>query len=826
MAQQAGFGTARVMASHSSSTIPFGALAALLPVIPGDARAEDRAELIRRSVTALAAQAQGHRFVLLVDDAHLLDDASASLIHHIVAARVAVVLMTLRQGEPAPEAVVALWKDRLVERRDLAGLQHEAIGQLLSSALDGPVDPAAVADLARRCEGNVLFLRELVLGSLTDGVLRDDGGIWRLVGELAPSARLVELIETRLADLRPDERDLLEVVSLGEPLSLAELDSMGEPDLAVALERKGLLASRPNGHRLEVRLAHPLYGEVLRTHLPPLRKRAIARALVDAVESTGEWGTEQMLRLASWSLDAGQGSPDLLLAGAATARWRYDFALAERLARAAIHAGAGFEAALLAAQLARLNGRAEQAATELAELAARAVDDTQRGQVATTRLDHLAFFRGEANEALRLAEEAEAAIADPTWRDDILARRSALLLGRDGPRAAAEATKPLLERAGGRALVWASHVASLSLGRLGRISAALDAADKGYAAHIALAEPLEWYPWVHVFMRCEALAWSGRLAEAEQVATQQYHQALAERSPEAQAWFAWHLAKFAGERGNLNIAALHGREAAALFRQLSEPQFVSWCLPHLALILALSGDAQAASQTLSTLDSLGTPPGHFMGVDPLQARAWTAVAAGDLPAAQRLFGEAAELGELIGDRMGQASALHALARLGCAAEVRQPLSALATQTESDLVATRAQHADALSRSDPRSLTAASAEFEAMGAHLLAAESSADAVAAWLHDGCPQQAADEARRAHSLAARCDGAHTPALRRLGDPARLTDAERAAARLAASGRSNKEIADKLCVSVRTGEGRLQRVYTKLGISKRSQLVVAVDP
>ncbi|WP_082946234.1 helix-turn-helix transcriptional regulator [Mycobacterium sp. E1747] len=109
----------------------------------------------------------------------------------------------------------------------------------------------------------------------------------------------------------------------------------------------------------------------------------------------------------------------------------------------------------------------------------------------------------------------------------------------------------------------------------------------------------------------------------------------------------------------------------------------------------------------------------------------------------------------------------------------------------------------------------------------ATSSGLDRSSGWrLRHCCPQEAADEARRAHSLAARCGGAQTPALRRLGDQVGLTSAEHEAARLATSGRSNKEIAENLCVSVRSVEGRLQRVCTKLGISKRSQLVVGVDP
>jgi DNA-binding CsgD family transcriptional regulator len=57
-------------------------------------------------------------------------------------------------------------------------------------------------------------------------------------------------------------------------------------------------------------------------------------------------------------------------------------------------------------------------------------------------------------------------------------------------------------------------------------------------------------------------------------------------------------------------------------------------------------------------------------------------------------------------------------------------------------------------------------------------------------------------------------------------LTRTERDVALLAAAGRSNKDIADQLHVSVRTVENHLQRVYGKLGLTSRSELALALGP
>jgi DNA-binding CsgD family transcriptional regulator len=55
-------------------------------------------------------------------------------------------------------------------------------------------------------------------------------------------------------------------------------------------------------------------------------------------------------------------------------------------------------------------------------------------------------------------------------------------------------------------------------------------------------------------------------------------------------------------------------------------------------------------------------------------------------------------------------------------------------------------------------------------------------------------------------------------------LTPSELRVARLAAEGRSNREIAYELYVTLKAVEGHLARAYTKLGIEGRSQLARAL--
>ena len=59
-----------------------------------------------------------------------------------------------------------------------------------------------------------------------------------------------------------------------------------------------------------------------------------------------------------------------------------------------------------------------------------------------------------------------------------------------------------------------------------------------------------------------------------------------------------------------------------------------------------------------------------------------------------------------------------------------------------------------------------------------------------------------------------------------AALTPSELRVVRLAAEGRTNREIAHELYVTLKTVEGHLSRAYTKLGIKRRAELPQVLEP
>jgi len=574
---------ARMTATHASQRLPFGTLAPILPPDPAVDRLsrDGHGQLLRFYARAVTSRAEGRPLVVFVDDAHLLDDGSATLVHQLAMTGAATVLLTVQSGERAPDPVVALWKDGLAERIEVGALGDAAIEELLVTVLGAPVDAASVLVFADRSRGNPLYLRELVTGAVETGALAEQGGIWRLrVGGLRPTARLAELVALRLGDLSDAERTVLELLAVGEPLGQARLDSLADPVAVEALERKGLIASRRDGRRVEVWLTHPVYGDVVRAGITPLRERALARSLAEAVEAIGARRRDDTLLLASLRLTGGGGSAELLVAGAIAARARHDHSLAERLARVAMAEGGGFEARLIAAEAAHFLGRPSQAERELAALAADAAGDAERARVALARFDNAYFLHGREADS-RLLDEAADAVADPLWRDKLLSRRFCVMGSRRGPRAAVEAGRAWL-RAPGSGPFTAAHAAvSYGLVRLGRLDDAIELLSPilGLSSSTATMPTADqpWDEWAPYGVAIYALVYAGRLGEAEELLTRAWGLVVDQPAAEIRSCVAGWLAAVHLEQGRVASAFRRATDLASCSSRLRSTRSCMAC---------------------------------------------------------------------------------------------------------------------------------------------------------------------------------------------------------------------------------------------------------
>jgi len=825
VAEDAGMAVVRVAGTEVWRSLPFGAFASVLPPDPGGDREgrEHHVALLGHYARSLVDGAGGRPLMVCVDDAQLLDVASAMLVHQLARTRAATILATAlskgHRGPPTPAPIVALWKDDLVERVELSPLDDDLIEDILVSVLGGPVDPASVRQFAERSLGNPLFLRELVTGAMEAGALSAKSGSWRLQDGLRPTARLVELVSLRFGELTAPEREAMELTALGQPLCQSTLDKLADPAAVKSLEDRGLITSSLEGRRLRIGMAHPVYGEVVRAGIGARRERVLARSLAEA--SVGRRREDTLLQ-ASLRLVGGGGSAELLLAGAQAARIRHDHSLTERLARAAIDKGDRFEARLLAAETAHLRGRPEQADRELVALEADAVSESERVRVAVLRFDNAIFLRGRADS--RKIDELSLVVGDPSLRDELLARQVYLRSIARGPRHALETVPGLLDDSRAAPHTALRGVLGRALTRVGRLDDALEILSPHAGGEGGTDTAQADVRWNLYGNRSAALLNLGRLGEAEDLLSSVHVGAMAqpadERAIVASAFAALYLSQ-----GRVQSAYLEARSSYSLFLELGRPAAARWPYAAAAMALALSGQAVRAESTMAEMDALGLPQ-NLGGdeTDILQARCWVASAGGDLGAARRHLQASADLGREIGDGTGESRALHGLARLGRARQVTDRLDALAAAIDGELVAARARYVRAVYSKSVKELEGASADFEGLGALLFAAEALGEAAVLLRRHGDTREATAVEHRARRLLGRCEGAVTPLVGTIWARSLLTPAELDTALQAVDGSSDKEIAGRMHLSVRTIENRLHRTYQKLGVTRRHELADAL--
>jgi DNA-binding NarL/FixJ family response regulator len=151
---------------------------------------------------------------------------------------------------------------------------------------------------------------------------------------------------------------------------------------------------------------------------------------------------------------------------------------------------------------------------------------------------------------------------------------------------------------------------------------------------------------------------------------------------------------------------------------------------------------------------------------------------------------------------------------------------LSAATDADVVPVYAEHARGLAASDGPALTSVAERFEELGCILLAAEAYASAAAAFESVGRSASGRSASARAGALLARCGGARPPTLTGPSVGVSLTRRERDVALLAARGLANRQIAERLVLSVRTVESHLAQTYRKLGVKDRKELADILAP
>lgn len=857
-------------ASSAERELAFGALMGLLDVDLGDAldglapprgralgvalgrveagRLAPEPSLVGLAIVDLWRALSARKpLVVGLDDAQWCDPASADALafaaRRLRSEPVAFVL-AVRTG--MPESLASATEGALAEEgreRILVGpLTIGALGRLIHERLGVAHPRPLLLRIHEASAGNPFVALEMSRSLLSRGVAPAPGEPFPVSPQAGP------LVHDHLMSLSAPARDALLVVAMASQPTVGLLERVLGGDAVAAVDeacRGGILVAE--GERL--RAAHPLYASTAYADAPPGRRRTLRRALADAVEDPLERAIQR----------------------AATVEGR-DPAVASELETAARMAVARGAPSLAADLFARAAGIADEAEAEPLRIEAsaarlRAGDASGAAEILRQVLIRVPRGRGRARVLLALGEivyldsppEALPLLVealDHTGGDPLLEATAhvyiAVMSDADpsiGERNA-EAAVAILERPGvdpdpdllacallERAYQWVLRCQRLALDDIDRGMSLLSGAGDSFIARSA-QERAE---------RC--LYHVGRLRESLALDEAEYRRLVARGQVGLLPPIVQSMSVLEQLLGDWPAARRHARECLDLVEQ-GEEVWRERAVMARGRVLAWDGDLDAARAIaidgLAREEAAGDtweavifcallgfielsvpdPPAALGYLT--RANTYADALRVSLPTVFRYLGDLVEAAVLAGDLdLAEATLVE---RLESPAE-RIPLPwilEVSARGRGLLAAARGQLDEAVGWFD-RSLEVlettampfergrtllARGQVQLRAGHRRLARADLEAAAA-VFTGLGAKA--WAGRAEADLARVGG-------RTASRWELTPSERSVADLAAAGRSNREIADQLVLSVRTVESHLASVYRKLGVRSRVQLAPAL--
>ena len=667
----------RVIGTATQSQIPFGAFDSLVTIT----EVGKPAVLIHAALDSLLTQnsllTQADDALIIIDDAHLLDPLSATLVYqlaqHLKSAqpRRGRIIVTARSTPPIPTAVAALWEDGLLRRVDVPPLNGAETAEVIAATDSG----ADAVEFYRRSAGNPLHLRLMVM-----------------TGD--PERSLPELIDRYLAGLPVAAREVLGYLSVREPLARADLvalstvEAVDTTDTAEAVDTaEATGAVQRIGS--EVYCGHPLFADHIAAgaaapHLRRLRSEVAARLATHPHRHLGDRLGRSVLSMAS---DTPEPVDDVVVAAQEALRLG-DLGLSERLAATALEREERFDGRLALSYALAWQGRGREADHVLAGVDPDTLSEDQVLAWALPRAANQFWMLSEPERATAFLATIRRRVNGASARLtlDALSATFAMNAG-NLTRALDIATEVLATPdAPDMAVAWAASAAALSSARMGRF------ADVGRLVDRALGTE---YPGLLRFTvglaETTTLLMAGRTQAAYDTAAG--FTDVAELAQPGRSIGELLLAEVLIARGEPADAAALLAPASAVLERTG----YSWgplSLTYLTTALAQQGEISESAKALSRAESRHGTKSALFAPELAVARAWRLATVGDHYGAIAAARDAARMAERTGQYAIAVRAWHDAARLG---DVRaaDALAKIAASADCEFTRMALEHARAV-----------------------------------------------------------------------------------------------------------------------------------
>ncbi|WP_411375917.1 LuxR C-terminal-related transcriptional regulator [Arthrobacter sp. MPF02] len=310
----------------AGASTPYGCLSFLLARLP-QAYMGSPTAILRGITSLIRSDAAGRPCVITLDTSSSIDDMSAGVLLNVLLTGTARIIAVAPGISDLPADFHWLLTDRRLTEVRLSNLNELQTRQVLLSLLGHRVSAALVDTYHRMVGGNPLLLKALVTEQQLSGNLVLSDSVWTLRDKvvLDGAASLDDIVRSRWSRETPETREVIEMLSCARRVELSRLTAIYSAVVVADMEDGGLLEIDDSDHRW-VSLREKYIGDVVRTWLSIARRRELRAVLLGGKEPDPVAMTvEELMAFAAWTHECeAELSPALALAAAEAAVQLFD----------------------------------------------------------------------------------------------------------------------------------------------------------------------------------------------------------------------------------------------------------------------------------------------------------------------------------------------------------------------------------------------------------------------------------------------------------------------------------------------------------------------
>lgn len=247
-------------------------------------------------VATFASKLGGTTPCLMVDDIDLLSDPGIKVLREILAVSGATMIcsagLLVADWSRQPTPLLDLFTERTPTLVRVAPLAVDELDRLVVDILKGQPDAALLATLSTQSGGNPRVAKALLGAALESGLIGRDDGLWTEVGSLedAPSAAIALALMGRLS---PKEKNAVELLAWSGPLPARELERLVPSKTLELLNKRGRIALTHSPSNADVRVSPPALSRALRQLITDQRRQHFVELAAQAL------GGENVLNLSA-----------------------------------------------------------------------------------------------------------------------------------------------------------------------------------------------------------------------------------------------------------------------------------------------------------------------------------------------------------------------------------------------------------------------------------------------------------------------------------------------------------------------------------------------